>query len=377
MLRIAKSENERNSNFNQQLINWIYSTVDLSKFKYEIIQFDNELPRLIKQKHYVSANFFGSSTLLVFTKIKDRYYTYTVERKTLSYTQNKIDYDKVKIDTRIKLRLDPSVYMGTIFDGTIVKQRNGETNFIITDVYYFAGQDFTQTSIDNKMFTLKKYLESNYNSNDKMNNIVLILNRLYEMKEVDHVVKSVIPSIKDFQIKGLCFYPEISGTKFIFLFGNETKEGLPPRAEPLKIDHKMPHVQHKSSPTNENSDDKKMVKYKYINKTNKDIYATLEMKSTETVDVYNLFAVEKIERNGKKVLKRVKMGIAFVPSIEKSSWCKNIIEKSVDNSVLVTCKFDNDKGKWEPIEVEKINNRPTMIDLIESKLDLMEISDSD
>jgi len=377
MLRIAKSENERNSNFNQQLINWIYSTVDLSKFKYEIIQFDNELPRLIKQKHYVSANFFGSSTLLVFTKIKDRYYTYTVERKTLSYTQNKIDYDKVKIDTRIKLRLDPSVYMGTIFDGTIVKQRNGETNFIITDVYYFAGQDFTQTSIDNKMFTLKKYLESNYNSNDKMNNMTLILNRLYEMKEIDHVVKSVIPSIKDFQIKGLCFYPEISGTKFIFLFGNETKEGLPPRTESLKIDHRMPNVQHKSSPTNENSDEKKMVKYKYINKTNKDIYATLEMKSTETVDVYNLFAVEKIERNGKKVLKRVKMGIAFVPSIEKSSWCKDIIEKSVDNSVLVTCKFDNDKGKWEPIEIEKINNRPTMIDLIETKLDLMEISDSD
>lgn len=389
--RFARNDNQSRQNIptnspHQQLIDYIYSTVDLSRFKYEIIQFESELPKLIKQKYFISPNFFGANTLLVFTKFRDRYYTYTVDRKTLSYNQSKIDIDKVKLDTHTKVRLSESVYAGSIFDGTIIKRGN-ETTFIITDVYYFEGQDYTKIPIDRKLFTVRKYLESNYNANDRMNNLNLTVNKLYEMTEVDNLVKTVIPNTKDFQIRGLCFYPDISGVKQIYLFGNDTKDSqqasiqsqMQYQSKP-KLDQMIRHTPSETpviKPTSVQNDDKHHYRYKYINKTDKEVIATLEIKGTEAVDVYNLYAVEKTERNGKKVLRRVKMGIAFVPGISRSAWCREILEKSGGNSVLVKCKFDNDKSKWEPFDIDKSAKRPTMLDTIENDLELMEISDSE
>ena len=38
----------------QQLINYIYSTVELSRFKYKIIEYESDLTVLTKQKHFLS-----------------------------------------------------------------------------------------------------------------------------------------------------------------------------------------------------------------------------------------------------------------------------------------------------------------------------------
>src|SRR6187397_2240950 len=67
-----------NVRIKQQLINYIYSTVELSNFKYKIIEYESDLPLLLKQKYFVSANFSGSNCLLVFTKIHDKFCSYLV-----------------------------------------------------------------------------------------------------------------------------------------------------------------------------------------------------------------------------------------------------------------------------------------------------------
>ena len=165
--------------FKQQLINWVFSTVNISTFKYEVIQFHSELPQLLKQKYYVSANFSGTNCLLIFNKFKDKYYSYLIDRKTLSYNIDKVDIHNVKT-TNIKVKLDVSIYDGTIFDGIFVITKN-EKLFIITDVYYFKGQDYTKTHIDTKLLTIYTYLESNYDTNDKDNNLVLSVNKLFKL----------------------------------------------------------------------------------------------------------------------------------------------------------------------------------------------------
>ena len=237
MLRIQKKTFENNNDgnmrgnanvhyngvdqFKKQLVDYVYSSVNISKFKYELLQYDSELSQLLKQKYFVSVNFSGSNCLLVFTKIKDKYHSYLIDRKTLSYDPSKIDITKVKT-TNVKVKLDHSVYLGTIFDGIYIQTKD-EKLFVITDIYLFRGEDFTNTHLDTKLLTIFSYLKSNYDDDDKDNNIILTVNKLFDFDKAGHLVNTVIPNMKNTFIRGICFYPEISGTKLIYLFGNETR----------------------------------------------------------------------------------------------------------------------------------------------------------
>ena len=65
--------------------------LELSKFRYKIIG-DNieDLSPLKTQKFYVSANFSGITSLLIFVTLKGKKYAFTADRRTLSYSLKKI-----------------------------------------------------------------------------------------------------------------------------------------------------------------------------------------------------------------------------------------------------------------------------------------------
>jgi hypothetical protein len=389
MYKIGKSDgnqdfDKKNSdNLTQQLINYIYSTVDLSKFKYEIIQYENELPQLLKQKHFVSVNFVGFNSLLVFCKIRDRYHTFTVDRQTLSYNKAKIDFNRVKIDFR-RIGLDPSIYNGTIFDGLLIRRQRMNDLFIISDVYSFCGSDYTQMILKTKMELTFTYLNNNYKPGDSRNNLELTVNKVFDMDKTQHVIDKVIPSIRDIKTRGLCFYPETSGTKLIYLFGNENKESVKPTGATYKRDEQRPvKIQTKdvkiSSPEKDsNSENGKTPLLKFVNKTNKQLFATLEMKSTAKIDVYKMFAVSKVDGDkGKKFLKKVNMGIAFIAGIDKSLMFRELMSKNPNKGILVKCKFNDNMNKWEPLEQDNDAKFPSQYSEIEKDMELVEVSDDE
>lgn len=213
----------------KQLVNYIYDTIDLSKFNYEFLEFESELYQLAKKKYFISANFSGSNCLLVFNKNRDRYYSFLVNRKTLSYNIKKLDVMNVEINN-VTLKLDLSVYKGTILNGIFIMNK-GQRQFIITDVYYFKGQEMLSTPLDSKILTIKTYLESNYYPDDRTNTLMLTVNKLYKVEDIRNVSKNIIPNMNNYVIKGICFYPEISGTRLIYTFGNELRES-PTRSNP-------------------------------------------------------------------------------------------------------------------------------------------------
>ena len=57
----------------------------------------------------------------------------------------------------------------------------------------------------------------------------------------------------------------------------------------------------------------------------------------------------------------------------------HMLKKLFENkkSLLMKCKFNNDNSKWEPIEEEKIQKIPSLLEEIESKLVIMELSDDE
>jgi len=116
-------------------------------------------------------------------------------------------------------------------------------------------------------------------------------------------------------------------------------------------------------------------KFKYINQSEEDVIIVLDMKQTENPDVYKLYSVKKEIIDKKVLLKKINMGIAHIKGIETSHIIRKLyIDKK---SVLMKCKFNNDNSKWEPIEEEKKQRIPSMIDDIESQLVQMELSDDE
>lgn len=351
-----------NQNFNitQNLVNYIFSSIDLSKFKYEIIEYESELSLLTDTKYYLSANFSGSNCLLVFTKLSNKYHSFLIDRKTLSYNINKVDLNNVKL-INATLKLDLDIYNGSIFDGIFIQNKNEKT-FIITDVYLFKGQNYSKISINDKMTSIVAYLKSCYNQSDLNNNINLTVNKLYPVSDIHNLYNNVIPKIKNYSVRGLCFYPEFSGTKLVFIFGNEAKQ----ETQILLPQNQSKHNYSPKQNLHVNSDhSENIVVSKTIMKTfkpkkdMKDIDYVFEMMKTENTDVYLLNVVEPVDKNGKKRLKRVKIGLAYIPNIIRSNWCNEIMAGS-ENNVLVNCRYHPTKLSWEPIS-KTDKTKPSLI----------------
>jgi hypothetical protein len=482
------NDNNKNGNFrenyqerfrevNRELIRYIYSTVDISKFKYELLKNKQQMSRFISNTHYISPNYNGKNCLLVFTKLKSKYYSFLVDRRQLSYSIDKVKLDEVFIH-HCNVDVDLPIFQGTIFDGVYIRKgiQNGQNGhngtfgaqyaqheFIINDVYAFRGTDYTGNKLNLKLFEINLYLD-NINSQihairDRINaktNLELKINNVANLLDIRKFVKNDMKIIdKDYQTKGLCFYPELSGTKLVFIMNdgnnngnnngskgsnfepfantstntstntsatttdltsgstnsfhksgrnsddsgnnsesNETKSVTKSIAK--SITKSMTKSENTSSINNNNSNSnvinpnnngnrgrsfvksKALVKKTYVAKSSsKPIYAVLEMKGTNTVDNYKLFAVEQIKDGESIRLKKYQMDIAYIPDIEKSRWCKDIITSSHKGSVFVKCLWRDDKRKWEPLELKKDAKLPSLMEDIRKEIVEMELSDSD
>ena len=365
-------------NLKQQLIKYIYSTVELSNFKYKIIEYESDLPLLSKQKHFVSANFSGSNCLLVFTKMRNKYCSYLIDRKTLSYSQNQVNLDLVKI-IPISVRLDNSIYDGSIFDGILIHNNKIKT-FVITDIYTFRGKLMITDKIQYKIMNLVAYLKVNF-KDDKMNTIDIMVNKLYEIDQIEVLVKEHLPSMKNYNIKGLAFYPEMSGTKLIFMLDNGQREIVPTEKINQIKTSRFPTNNNELQVKQDNTDndflEKNKANIRYIAKSDEPIIATFDMKQTKDTDVYKLYLVESIKRDGKDILISKKMGIAFIPTTECSTLCRDAFCKNPSGRVLMKCQFVNDKSKWQPIEYDKVSKFPSNYYDVEAKLQTLEEPCSD
>jgi hypothetical protein len=277
-----------------QIINYIYRTIELSRFKYKLIEYEYDLPLLKDKKYYVSPNYNGISGLLVFIKLQDNYYSIIVDRRTLNYNQSQVDIENVKM-IPINVRLEESIYLGTIMDGVLLyNNAGGVKNYVITDIYYMTGKNITNDNISNKIMNISAYLELNFKDDTVLNNINFIINKLHNLKDIQQLINNYIPKSKYCNnIKGISFLPETSGTKLIYLYNNcsvNEEEHLSPTQQGT-VSVQKPVI----------------VRQHNVKIDNKSITAIFRMKKTSTVDVYGLYLGVKTEENNKKLFKYKKL----------------------------------------------------------------------
>jgi len=357
------------------LVNYIYSQINISKYKYKLLETTNDLEGFNdSSKYYVSANFSGSNCLLVFCKIRNKNYNFLIDRKTLSFNSEQIKYESVNI-MPVNIKLDNSIYNGTIIDGIFIKHdKKKEKFFVITDMYLFRGVSTEKDKINIKLANINTYLEYNMKA---CQNIILTINKLYEIENIDKLIDEDIKKTRDFHVRGLSFYPEISGTKLIYVFNEDKDKKISTGTQIKELTNEVTkEVPAKSNIIEAN----KKTKTKYIIKKEnigQQIIFIMELRKTEISDVYKLFVVEEVEYNGKKILKTKKMGIAYIPTKEISFYCKEVFNKNISGRALFKCQFEENRNKWIPLEESKENKIPAKLSDIKLKLEIIEETDTE
>lgn len=314
-----------------KIIDFLFSSIDLSNYRYNMLSNIQKLQFLKDNEHYVSPNFMGYNYLLLFLSIDNNKYCVAVDKKRLSYHKNQVQIKKVNM-YKILVNATSSVFRGTIFDCKLVYDGNnsGARYFmLIKDCYYLMGNKIIDIEMLQKMTHIDNVIKTQFTNTFKCKNFVFKINRLSNYSELKEIIEKYIPSC-NVKIQGLEFYPKFSGVNVVYLEKSQEKVNITSNNQPDD------NIVAKSYDLIVNMTEYlKNRQYSYeVNGKMKKLW----IKNTEIPDVYDVY-----DNNDED-----KLGIAHIPNLKISHMCKNNI---TDSSVKYNCRFDKDFKKWIPVNL--------------------------
>ena len=308
--------------FKNKIIDYLFNTIDISKYRYNLLDSTQQLNFLKLNEHYVSPNFKGYNYLLIFHRYNNQPYCAAVDRKNLSYHRDKVDIKKVPI-FKIKIMTSQSIFRGTIMDCKLIKN-----NMIIKDCFQVMGNTLIEMDMIEKMTYLDSIIINQFQK-DYCSNFKLKINKLYRYNMINEVITNIIPKC-NFEIQGLIFFPKQSGVSIIFVEKSgqqsEAKVEITNNTVDLNASYHMIHDLKNFLLSRE---------YSYETNGKK---KNLLVKKTIISDVYDLYDTSSNDE---------KVGIAHIPNIKISQYCyENIKDESI-----CQCIFSKDFNKWIPLKV--------------------------
>ena len=312
-----------------KVIDYLYSTLNLSKYRYVMLNNIQKLQFLQENEHFVSPNYKGHNYFLIFMIIQNKSYCVLIDRKKLSYHKNQLDINNLAI-IRIMVNTNNNIFSGTIFEGKII-QKDQNNYFLIQDCFCLMNKKIIDMEINQKMLYLNNILNANLSGTSVCSNFVFKINTLYKYCEIEKLVNEIIPSCGILS-NGLIFYPKLSGIIVLF---------VEKKIEKINID------------VNQNCEEKVELRsfdlvfnfkdfltqrtYSYEKEGKKKIFW---IKKTDIPDVYNLYEDKNQPKNG----------IAHIPNLKISHYCLNNIGNEL---VQCNCIYNNKFQKWIPLQIIK------------------------
>lgn len=307
-----------------KIIDYIFSIIELSKYRYNMLENIQQLNFLKSNEHYVSPNFKGFNYFLLFYKFKDNIqknkessYCIAIDKKNLSYHRKSIDIKKVFM-YRIKMFANSSIFMGSLFDTKLIKDI-----MLVKDCYYLMGNNIIDMEMNEKMIYLDSIIANQFQKESCLN-FKLKINKLYKYSMLNNIIKNIIPNC-ELEIIGLIFYPTKSGISYIYT-DNKNNPNTQPITQNIKI------------VSNESYNMIHQIKeflssriYSYENNNKK----VLDVEPTDMSDVFYIYENDN------------KLGIAHIPNFKVSTYCReNITEKK-----KCVCCFSKQFNKWIPLNI--------------------------
>lgn len=308
----------------QKAVDFLYSNLDLSKFRYIILNTIQKLKYLQENEHYVSPNFKGYNYLLLMFTHNDKQYCVAIDRRKLSYHKNQLDMKTIQV-IQIKLNVSEIIFRGSIFDGKII-QTNNEHLFLIQDCFYLMGKKMLEMEMSQKMTHLDTILKTHFRK-DKTppcNNFDFKLNKLYKYSELEELIAN-LPKLP-ISTNGITFYPKFSGINNIHIEKKNEKVDISSSNNEI-IEQKSYNIIHNFVDFLKS----RTYSYELTGKTK-----VLWLSKTMIPDVYDISEKE----NGEK------LGIAMIPNLKISQMCD---DKISDKPVKFNCVLCNKFKKWIPL----------------------------
>jgi hypothetical protein len=309
----------------QKAIDFLYSNLDLSKFRYMMLNTTQKLKFLQDNEHYVSPNFRGYNYLVLMFTHNEKQYCVAIVRKKLSYHKNQLDMKTIQV-IQFNMNISEIIFAGSIFDGKLIQNNNNEYIFLIQDSFYLMGKKMLEMEMSQKMEYLDTILKTHFKKNKGpyCNNFELKLNKLYRYSELEELISNL--SKLSVSTNGIIFHPKFSGITNIHIEKKTEKVDISTNNNET-IEQKSYHIIHNFV------DFLKSRTYSYeSNSKTKHLW----LSRTLIPDVYDIAEKE----NGEK------LGIAMIPNLKISLMCD---EQISDKSVKFNCIFCNKFKKWIPI----------------------------
>ncbi len=325
-----------------KIIDFIFSSYDLSKYRYNMLTSLQKLDFLKENEHYVTPNFNGYNYLLVFVTIDKTKYCVAIEKKGLSYHRNQIDISRISMH-KLLVNANPVIFNGTIFDSKLINivknnsNKDAQDNYqrsrpkyymLIKDCYYLMGNQFLDLEMNNKMNHLDNMIKTHFNQKS-CRNFIFKINKLSSYSDLKNLIEKVIPNC-GIKCQGLIFYPKFSGINIVYVDKQQEKIDITTRGK----NHS--EIESKSYDLISNLVEylkERNYSYEKNGRTKK-----LWLKNTEIPDVYDIF--EKTSDDSK-------LGIAHIPNLRISHMCNEYVCNS--NYKSFECIFNNNFKKWIPL----------------------------
>lgn len=314
-----------------KIIDYLYSQLNLSKYRYGMLDNIQKLKFLQDNEHYVSPNYKGLSYFLIFMVINSKSYCVLIDRKKLSYHKTQLDINSLYI-VRILVNASQSIFSGSIFEGKIIKKDN-DYHFLIQDCYYLMGKKILDMELNQKMLYLNDIIKTNLSGPTMCNNFSFKINKLYKYDELQTLISDIMPKC-GINSNGLVFYPKFSGMTSIF---------IDKKVEKVEIESKQTEkVEARSHDLIYNF--KSFLESRTYSYEKEGKLKNMFLKRTSITDVYDIFENKDSP----------KLGIAHIPNLKISHYCDANIKKEF---TFCKCIFNTKFNKWIPLQVvQEYNN---------------------
>jgi len=329
------------------VIDFLYSKIDLSKYRYNILNHLDKLKFLQENIHFVSPNYNGFNYLIIFMKLNNENVCVAIDRKKLSYHKNQLDMNVLQI-LKLDMKTNDTLYNGTIFDGKLVNNNNNNNNnkyiFLIQDCFYMMGNKLLNMNMKDKMTHLNSVINNNFKDNYSKN-ITFKINKLYNYDDIESLVNKM--DTLEYKSYGLIFFPQVSGITTLHIEKKETNNNTKEINNNTKeINNNTKEINNIKQITINNRDNIEQKTYNiitnFVNFLKNRIYSyeengktkILTLSKTEITDVYDIF--DNTE----------KLGIALIPNLRISHMCSELI---TDKPIKFKCIYCNKFKKWIPL----------------------------
>lgn len=296
-----------NKNIYSIILEKLYNCINFSKCYYQILNDTNHLNELKKSEYNVTYHVQGFNYIMFMTTINNKPFHYLISKKELKIYLSQNNMNDIKIYTFNMKTSNMYFYFNTVFDGKIIKNDN---TFLISDCYYFNGEDMHGIELKTKFNIINNSLNDILELSFKIKLVTL-----YKYSDIPKLIFENIKSL-NLKINGLIFLPNYSGKFYIYV--NDTE------FDNLKNNNQL-----------------------QIN-VNSNSQCEFFIKKTKIPDVYELF-FESTYGN-------VKEGIAHIPNMKTSRHCRDLLK--YQDMIKIKCVKSIKFNKWVPLcqDISELDN---------------------